>query len=153
MQARHRRKSLEGREVEQGWPLDQSVDEDFVPLRIDGRYAGVMALEVQIRRGHDPAQILERCERDTLAAVDRDAPWLLEGRALAERTGQCSRDLGRVDGDGVSVWCLPRDLDEASASERLCSERACGSGEKSSTGNRRVRHRLPSRARVLCRSP
>jgi hypothetical protein len=42
----------------------------------------------------------------------------------------------------VSVSCLPKDLDEASASERLCSERACSSGEKSSTGNRRVRHRL-----------
>src|SRR5207249_2011528 len=84
VQSRHGGKALQGVEVENLWTLDHPVDEQFVALRIDGRHAGMVALEVQIRGGHDPDQVLQRRKRASLAAPDRDAPRSLEGRALAQ---------------------------------------------------------------------
>src|SRR5207302_9593367 len=54
VQSRHGGKALQGVEVEHLWTLDHPVDEQFVAVRIDGTHAGGVALEVQVRGGHDP---------------------------------------------------------------------------------------------------
>src|SRR2546427_231388 len=55
-----RRKSPQCREVEDRGALDHAVDQELVAVRVDGGDAGVMALIVQVRRGDDAAQVLER---------------------------------------------------------------------------------------------
>ena len=57
---RDRRKSPQRREVEDRGALDHAVDQELVAVRVDGGDAGVMALIVQVRRGDDAAQVLER---------------------------------------------------------------------------------------------
>jgi len=58
--ARDLRKPLEISEREQRRPLYQSVNEKTMTRRIDERNAGVMNLEMQIRRRDRAGEILER---------------------------------------------------------------------------------------------
>src|SRR3989441_7695973 len=44
---------------------DHAVDKELVAVRVDSGDAGVMALVVQVRRGDDAAQVLERSEEHT----------------------------------------------------------------------------------------
>src|SRR5256886_11523567 len=94
---RHGGEALEGGEIEYHGPLDHPVDQQLVALRVDGRDAGVVALEVQVRRRDDTAQVLQWCERD---APRGDTARPLEPGTLTEGADQAARDLRRVGSCG-----------------------------------------------------
>src|SRR5207244_13629853 len=87
-----------------------------------------MAFEVQVRGRHDAAAVLQRRVRDALAVAERDSPWSLEWRALAERSHGGPGDLGGI-------------LRELRHPQRVCAERAGGYGEEGPSRDRGVCHR------------
>jgi hypothetical protein len=60
--AGHRRQPLDLGERQDKPPPHEAVDEQPVPSRIDLRNAGMVALEVERRRGDDSVQVLQRRE-------------------------------------------------------------------------------------------
>ena len=95
--------------------VDHPVNEQRVPLRIDGRDTGMMPLEMQVRRRDDAVQILQRREGRGPRGAERHARGLLEGRAPAHVTARGTLHLGRV-------------------LNLRCAERKCGADDAGGTG-------------------
>jgi hypothetical protein len=65
-------------------------------LRIDGRHAGVMPLEMEIRWGDDAVQILERREGGGPGGTERHTNRLLERRSSPDVPARRALHLGGV---------------------------------------------------------
>src|SRR5207253_7083610 len=100
VQVRPGREAFEVLQVEHGGTLDHPMDEQFIAVGVDGRYAGVMPLEVEVRGRHNAVEVLERRERDALRAPDGNPPRPLERRALAELARRRSWNFGRIGREG-----------------------------------------------------
>ena len=116
------------------------MDEQFVAVGVDGRYAGVMPLEVEVRGRHNAVEVLERRERDALGAADGNPPRPLERRALAELARRRSWNFGRIGREGK----VARHLGDARLAEGVRADRARDAGEQDSAGKGCVLHGLRS---------
>src|SRR5262245_15585724 len=75
------------------------MDQQPVARGIEGRYAGVVPLEVEIGRRDNAFEVLERGLRVAAQGVAIDvAPGPLERRPLTQLAGQLAGDFGRILG-------------------------------------------------------